>query len=278
MENNTFNEYNYIMKNINSMSCTEIQSRVKSLEYFVDDHGSELNCLICSLKDDSRVGVKNIGSSLEKHINNYYSEVERVRAMYGFDLSYGKSLTICGVDEVGRGPLAGPIVGGAVILDLNLINNPLLLGIKDSKKLSPLQREKLSTVIMKYCLYFNISVIKSSVVDEKGISWSNNEVLLRASTGLKFKPDIVLSDGYSVKNINIPNEFIIKGDAKSASIACASIIAKVYRDNIMKEYSRVYPLYGFDKNMGYGTKEHIDAIKKYGPCKIHRASFLKNIL
>lgn len=278
MENTIFNEYNYIIKNINSMSCTEIQNRVKSLECFVGEYDSELNCLICSLKDDCRVGVKNIGSSLERHIHNYYSEVERVRAMYGFDLSYGKSLTICGVDEVGRGPLAGPIVGGAVILDLNLINNPLLLGIKDSKKLSPIQREKLSTVIMNHCLYFNISVVKSSVVDEKGISWSNNEVLLRASTGLKFKPDIVLSDGYSVKNINIPNEFIIKGDVKSASIACASIIAKVYRDSIMKEYSLIYPLYGFDKNMGYGTKEHINAIKKYGPCEIHRASFLKNIL
>lgn len=278
MQNVIFNEYNYITKNINSMNCTEIYSRVKSLECFIGENDNELNCMISLLKNDNRLGVKNIGFSLEKRINSYYKEIERVHTMYDFDLSYGKSLTICGVDEVGRGPLAGPIVGGAVILDLNLINKPLLLGIKDSKKLSQKQREELSTIIMKDCLYFNISIIKSSLVDKRGISWSNNEVLLRSSTGLKFKPDMVLSDGYSVKNINIANEFIIKGDTKSASIACASIIAKVYRDNIMKEYSHIYPHYGFDKNMGYGTKEHIDAIKKYGPCEIHRMSFLRNIL
>lgn len=262
-----------------SEPAIKIKEKVISIEHSIDEFSSEyLKAVIEKLERDSRKNVRELGGRLSRFIAKKNSEIMRVAGMYDFDRKYGKTLTIAGTDEVGRGPLAGPIVGAAVILDLNYEkDNSLILGIKDSKKLSPKQREELSLIIREKALYYNISVIDNSLIDERGISWSNNEVLLRSSSNLKFKPDIVISDGYAVRNINIRNYHVIKGDAKSASIACASIIAKVYRDSCMKEYAKLYPNYGFENNMGYGTKEHIEALLKYGPCKIHRRSFLRNI-
>lgn len=276
-----FNDYDYVINNAHDITYSEIKDRVKILMDFVsyDKNDKErFGELLACLKNDKRLNVQKLAYSLKNAAVKNEKEISRVKGMYDFDKSYGRTLTICGTDEVGRGPLAGPIAAGAVILDLNCRENDMLLGIKDSKKLSPSQREKLSKIIRERALYYNISLLSSEVIDEKGISWCNNEVLKRACTGIKFRPDIVLSDGYSVKNMNIENKYIIKGDAKSASIACASIIAKVYRDKLMKEYSLIYPQYGFERNMGYGTQEHIEALRKYGPCAIHRISFLKNIL
>lgn len=265
------------MRNTSTMSYAEIKDYVDNSQY-ITEYGS-ITDLIYALNNDKRKNVNLLAQKLTNKLKKEKSEVIRVTNMYDFDLNHGKYLTIAGTDEVGRGPLAGPIAAAAVILNLNYDKDKsLILGIKDSKKLSPKKREELSEIIKEKALYYSISVLGNSIIDSKGISWSNNEVLLRSCCGLKFKPDLVLSDGYAVRNLNIQNKYIIKGDAKSASIACASIIAKVYRDNLMKEYAEVYPMYNFDHNMGYGTKEHIEAIKKYGPCKIHRMSFLSGII
>lgn len=265
------------MRNISVMNYAEIKDYVDSSQY-LNEHDS-LTDLINILNNDDRKNVKLLAKKIINKFEKEKLEIIRVTNMYDFDIDYGKRLTIAGTDEVGRGPLAGPIAAAAVILNLNYNKDKsLILGIKDSKKLSPRKREELSEIIKEKALYYSISVIDNSIIDSKGISWSNNEVLLRSCCGLKFKPDLVLSDGYAVRNLNMQNKYIIKGDAKSASIACASIIAKVYRDNLMKEYAEIYPMYNFDHNMGYGTKEHIEAIKKYGPCKIHRMSFLSGII
>lgn len=203
-------------------------------------------------------------------------ETERVQKLYDFDIKNSACVLAAGVDEVGRGPLAGPIVAAAVVLDLKSSN--LILGINDSKKLSKKRREELSDKIKESALEYNIAEIDNTYIDKMGISWCNNEVFKKAVLGLKRIPDLVLVDGYPIKNFNIENKYFIKGDTKSASISCASIIAKVYRDKLMEKYSSIYKEYGFEKNAGYGTRQHIEAIKKCGPTKIHRMSFLKKIL
>ncbi|SLK17309.1 Putative Ribonuclease HII [Clostridium chauvoei JF4335] len=198
--------------------------------------------------------------------------------MYSFDRSFGEYKYVAGVDEVGRGPLAGPIVAAAVILDLNALDEDIILELNDSKKISKKKREELSEVIKKKALAYSIKEASNKEIDDKGIAYCNNKVFLDACTSMYIKPDLVLSDGYLVKNIQIDNKSVIKGDTKSACIAAASIIAKVYRDNLMKEYSFKYPNYGFEENSGYGTEKHVEYLKKVGSCDIHRLSFLKNIL
>jgi ribonuclease HII len=232
-----------------------------------------------TLKTDNRKTVQTLSGVVNKYLTDREKEIYRVKTMYEFDRQFKKDIYIAGVDEVGRGPLAGPIVAAAVILKLNYEDDhDLILKIKDSKKLSEKMREELNIVIKEKALSYSIFEISNDEIDSKGIAWCNNEALRLAVMGLSIEPALVLSDGYAIKNCNIENKFIIKGDVKSASIACASIIAKVYRDNLMKDYSNTYPQYGFDKNSGYGTKDHIEAIKRYGYTKIHRTSFLKNIL
>ncbi|GAA0176909.1 ribonuclease HII [Clostridium sediminicola] len=237
--------------------------------------------LINPLKSDSRKAVQKLGFKVEKYIYDLNSEIARVKSMYEFDTAFlqDKNMVIAGVDEVGRGPLAGPIVSAAVILDLDIKENKdLILKINDSKKINEKTREELDSIIKEKALYYNIVALDNKDIDHMGIAWCNNEVLLRAVTGIKTNIDLVLSDGYKIKNCPINNEHVIKGDSKSASIACASIIAKVYRDRLMKKYHGSYPEYAFSKNVGYGTKEHIDSIIKYGVTEIHRKSFLKNIV
>ena len=140
------------------------------------------------------------------------------------------------------------------------------------------KREELAQIIKEKALAYHIAQASNEEIDSKGIAYCNNNVFLEACYGLKIKPDLVLSDGYLVKNITIENKYVIKGDAKSATIAAASILAKVYRDNLMKEYSKKYPEYYFDENAGYGTVKHVEALKTIGPCEIHRKSFLTKIL
>lgn len=235
--------------------------------------------IIKMLNEDNRKNVQELSIRLSKQIESFDKEVSRVKDMYNFDKSYLSLGYIAGVDEVGRGPLAGPIVAAAVVLNLDTTkDSELILGIKDSKKLSSKAREELSSKIMKKAISYSLSVIDNNQIDSKGIAWCNNEVFKIAVSKLTTQPNLVLSDGYPIKNFNIKNNYVIKGDEKSASIACASIIAKVYRDNIMKDYSKIYPGYSFEENSGYGTKDHIEAIKKYGPSKIHRMYFLRNIL
>jgi ribonuclease HII len=248
-------------------------------QYLRDELSLDLDIFIGILKNDIRKNVQNLGLSLTKTIEKKQKEILRIKGMYEFDKSFGQYKYIAGVDEVGRGPLAGPIVAAAVILNLDFMNDAeLLLGVKDSKKLSKKVRNELAIIIKDKAVCYNIALISNEDIDTRGIGWCNNEVFKIACKGLNLIPDMVLSDGYPIKNFNLENRYAIKGDEKSISIACASIIAKVYRDDLMDEYAKVYDKYGFENNSGYGTAQHMDAIKHFGTCKIHRNSFLKNIV
>lgn len=241
----------------------------------IEDYKAEYLKLSKELCEDNRKNVQSLGNRIQKQISDYEKEILRVKTMYEFDKSFGDYKYIAGVDEVGRGPLAGPIVSAAVILDEENLDD-IILYINDSKKLSNKLRQQLSDKIKEKALSYSIAIMDNKEIDSKGIGFCNNEVFKIACSNLKIKPDLVLSDGYLIKNFDLPNKHVIKGDTKSAAIACASIIAKVYRDNLMIEYGKKFPNYGFDKNVGYGTKEHTDALKIYGITKIHRKSFLKN--
>lgn len=265
---------------LSSMKFSDIKDIVLNLEkeYSTENKDCLLN-VGSILKVDNRKNVQGLSDRILKFVQRNDEEIDRVMKMYNFDKSFGQYTYIAGVDEVGRGPLAGPIVAASVVLNLDYNSDKdLILGIKDSKKLTAKSREELAEIIKSKALYYNIAEIDNNEIDAKGIGWCNNEVLKRASINMAILPEIVLSDGYAVKNIGIKNEFIIKGDNKSASIASASIIAKVYRDKKMEEYSKIYPYYGFEKNAGYGTTEHIEGLKIYGPSPLHRLSFLRNIL
>lgn len=182
---------------------------------------------------------------------------------------------ICGVDEAGRGPLAGPVCAAAVILP----EGACIPGLNDSKKLSEKKREQLFNVITEKALSYCVAYGTLEEIEEFNILEATFLAMNRAIEGLKIKSDFALIDGNRApKGIKIPCETVVKGDAKSMSVAAASVLAKVSRDRLMLEYDEKYPLYDFKKHKGYGTKEHTELIKKYGPCEIHRLSFLKNIL
>lgn len=180
---------------------------------------------------------------------------------------------ICGVDEVGRGPLAGPVCVCAVIMDLKNI----VEGVDDSKKLSEKKREKLYPEILKNAIAYKVVMIDNEVIDQINILNATKRAMQQAIENLKVKPDFVLIDAVQLP-IEIEYLAIIKGDANSYSIACSSIIAKVERDRLMMEYDKEYPEYGFAKHKGYGTKNHIDAIKNFGALSIHRKTFIKNFV
>ncbi len=178
---------------------------------------------------------------------------------------------ICGVDEVGRGPLAGPVVCAAVIMPLN----DIIDGVDDSKKVSAKKRETLADLIAKKAVACNICRVEPEVIDEINILEATKLCMKNAVEGLSIKPDFVITDGNMTLDISIPQASIIKGDALSYSIGSASIVAKVHRDSLMDEYAEVYPAYGFEKHKGYGTAQHIKAIKEHGLCPVHRRSFTK---
>ncbi len=181
---------------------------------------------------------------------------------------------VCGVDEAGRGPLAGPVCAAAVILP----ENTVIEGVNDSKKLSEKKREALFDVIKEQALSYSIAFASVEEIEEVNILNATMLAMKRAVEGLDVKADYAMIDGNRLPDLSIDSEFIVKGDAKSMSIACASILAKVSRDRLLYKYAEEYPEYLFDKHKGYGTKAHVEAIKKYGPCPYHRLSFLKKIL
>ncbi len=181
---------------------------------------------------------------------------------------------IAGVDEAGRGPLAGPVFAAAVIMS----EDKYIPDIKDSKKLSEKKREKVFDYIIENADYYAIASVDEHEIDEINILNATHKAMNAAVDSLGVKPDYVLIDGNSIKNMDLPHETVVKGDAKVACIAAASILAKVSRDRYIRELSDKYPEYGFDKHKGYGTAAHIDALKRLGPCPIHRKSFLKKIL
>jgi ribonuclease HII len=269
---------NYIEEDIEKLSYKKIKEIVDSIDYKNNFNSMDFVNLIEKLRIDKRKNVISLGDKILREKEKIEKEIQRVKNMYSFDRTFSNSHLIAGVDEVGRGPLAGPIVACAVILDLNVLDEDIILGLNDSKKIPEKKREELAEIIKEKAIAYFISEKSNKEIDEKGIAYCNNQVFLDACYSLKVNPELVLSDGYLVKGIKIPNKYVIKGDAKSASIAAASILAKVYRDNLMKDYSKKYPDYSFEDNVGYGTKKHIEGISKVGICDIHRKYFLTNIL
>ena len=267
-----------INEEIKSLSFTEIKEYMHEISLIDSYRSGRLTEIIDWLNTDKRKNVLSLKNKIQRELDSYLNEVERIKTMYNFDKSFGNYRYIAGVDEVGRGPLAGPIVACSVILDLNVLDEDLILYINDSKKVKESKREELSEIIKEKALSYHISVSSNKEIDERGIAFSNNKVFLESCNSLHVKPDLVLSDGYLVKNIQIENKSVIKGDTKSACIAAASIVAKVYRDNLMKEYAKEYPNYDFENNVGYGTPKHIEALKEHGKCNIHRNSFLSKLL
>ncbi len=261
-----------MMKHLFTKSVTEIKTYFKANEEDLVNHEE----FLLLLKNDSRKALVQMAVQIENKKEKNRWEILRVKALYDYDFSFGK--LVCGVDEVGRGPLAGPIVGAAVILKKNSELEELILGIDDSKKLSKKKREELDILIREQALSYAIYEMSNLDIDRLGISYCNHEVFRASIRNLSEKPQLVLSDGYKVRNYEGENLAIIKGDTKSASIACASIIAKVHRDKLMERLSVFYPEYGFESNVGYGSTGHIEALKEFGPTPLHRMSFIQNII
>lgn len=200
-------------------------------------------------------------------------ERARIEAMKVYEREYEDHGWICGIDEVGRGPLCGPVVAGAVILPKDC----QILYLNDSKKLSEKKREALYDVIMEQAVAVGIGMASPERIDEINILQATYEAMRQAISNLKVKPAVLLNDAVTIPGVDILQVPIIKGDAKSVSIAAASIIAKVTRDRMMVEYDRIYPGYDFASNKGYGTKVHMEALRSIGPCEIHRRTFIKKI-
>ena len=212
------------------------------------------------------------GEEIPKSMIKRLEEYQRVLNMRQFDLSKGK--LVAGIDEAGRGPLAGHVYAAAVILPENLV----IEGINDSKKLSEKKREELFDIITEKALAYKICYADSETITEINIRNATLKAMKEAAEGLEIIPDKLLVDGNALPNTKISAEYVIKGDSKSMAISAASILAKVTRDRYIKELDEIYPQYGFAKNKGYGTAEHIAAIKKYGPCPVHRKDFIKNFI
>lgn len=202
------------------------------------------------------------------------AEIKRTELMKEFDREYKIYGTVCGIDEAGRGPLCGPVVAAAVILP----DEYNILYINDSKKLSETKREEVYKEIDKYTVAYGVGIVSPERIDEINILQATYEAMRTAIHKLSVTPDILLNDAVTIPMVDIKQVPIIKGDAKSQSIAAASIVAKVTRDHLMEEYDKLYPEYGFAKHKGYGTAAHIKAIKEYGPCPIHRRTFIKNFI
>lgn len=201
-------------------------------------------------------------------------ELTRLKAMSVYEEKYQDYSYVCGIDEVGRGPLAGPVVAGAVILPKD---NPILY-LNDSKKLSEKKREALYEEIMEHAVAVGIGMAGPERIDEINILQATYEAMRQAIKNLAVKPELLLNDAVTIPEVAIPQVPIIKGDAKSISIAAASIVAKVTRDRMMVKYDERFPGYGFASNKGYGTKVHIEALKELGPTEIHRKTFIKNFV
>lgn len=230
--------------------------------------------LIGLYEQDDRNGVRILVEKAQKKLAALDKEIARTERMKQYERQYGDAGYLCGIDEVGRGPLAGPVVAGAVILpkDCNI------LYINDSKQLSEKKREELYDIIMEQAVAVGIGYSSPERIDEINILQATYEAMREAVGKLPVKPAVLLNDAVTIPGIDIRQVPIIKGDAKSISIAAASIVAKVTRDRLMVQYDSLMPEYGFASNKGYGAAVHIEAIKKYGPSPIHRSSFLKNII
>ena len=234
----------------------------------------DLKEVMKSFESDARAGVQNELKKAANRLLKYEQEVQRTYALSEYERKYADYTYICGIDEVGRGPLAGPVVAGAVILPKDCD----ILYINDSKQLSEKKREELYDIIMEKAVAVTVGYASVERIDEINILQATFEAMREAISKLSVSPDILLNDAVTIPQVTIPQVPIIKGDAKSISIGAASIIAKVTRDRLMVEYDSIFPEYGFASNKGYGSAAHIEAIKKIGPCPIHRRTFIGNFL
>ena len=239
-----------------------------------EQSGDDKEALYVQYAGDSRKGVQNLITKYQKEAQKLVKERERLETMRFFEHKYSEYHAICGIDEAGRGPLAGPVVAGAVILPKDC----KLLYLNDSKQLSEKKREELYDKIMEEAVAVAVGYASPARIDEINILQATYEAMREAISKLEVTPQILLNDAVTIPDVIIPQVPIIKGDAKSISIGAASIIAKVTRDRLMKEYAKLMPEYDFASNKGYGSSAHISALKKYGPSPIHRATFIKNFI
>ncbi len=257
---------------MDSLKTAQIQQLYKETDR---SDAKALEAFIARFESDERAGVRALTSSAHRALEKLLLEKERLEQMrvYERDCEERGFTCICGIDEAGRGPLAGPVVAGAVILPKDCE----ILGLNDSKKLSPQRREELYDEITHKALAWGAGVVGPARIDEINILQADYEAMCEAIGSLRIMPQILLNDAVTIPQVRIEQIPIIHGDAKSVSIAAASIIAKVTRDRMMDEYDILFPEYGFSKHKGYGTQAHYEAIKKYGPCMIHRKTFLKTL-
>ncbi len=249
-------------------TITDIKKEIQSVDMLERDN------IIQQYSNDERMGVQKLLQKFVKEKESLQKEIARVEAMKRYEKENQSYEFICGIDEVGRGPLAGPVVAGAVILP----KDAQILYINDSKQLSEKKRELLYDEIMSKAIAFGIGMVSPADIDEINILQATYEAMRIAISKLSVTPNLLLNDAVTIPKVSIKQVPIIKGDAKSVSIAAASIIAKVTRDRMMREYHKLFPEYGFDHNKGYGSATHIDVLKKIGPSPIHRSSFITNFI
>ena len=233
-----------------------------------------LRSFICMNEKDERKSVQTLVRTAEKRTEALQNEILRTEQMKKYEKEFDSFGILCGIDEVGRGPLAGPVVAAAVILPKDCS----VLYLNDSKKLSEKKREELYDIILRECVAYGIGMRDAARIDEINILQATFLAMRTAVESLAVKPDIALIDGNGKPGLDIAEKTVVKGDAKSVSIAAASILAKVTRDRYMLEADKKYPEYFFAKHKGYGTKLHYEAIAEHGICPEHRRTFLKKIL
>lgn len=250
-------------KKINEIKAELKAATFEMLPFFMEEY-----------KEDERAGVKALVRKAETEIAKREAELQRLQLMRAYENEYDMCEYICGVDEAGRGPLAGPVVAGAAILP----KDAQILYLNDSKKLSASKRDELYDEIKEKAIAVGVGIVSPERIDEINILQATYEAMRIAIKELGVTPDILLNDAVTIPGVETNQVPIIKGDAKSVSIAAASIMAKVTRDKIMEEYDKMYPEYGFAGHKGYGSAAHIEAIKTYGPSPIHRKTFIKNFI
>lgn len=250
----------------------EAEERLKkaSMRTEAESAAGLLENLEQTYREDTRSGVQALIRRSEKQRETLGKETARIYQLQQYERDYENEGLICGIDEVGRGPLAGPVVAGAVILPKNCE----ILHLNDSKQLSAEKREQLYDVILEHAVAVGIGIVSPQRIDEINILQATYEAMRQAIEKLNPQPAVLLNDAVRIPQVAIQQVPIIKGDAKSVSIAAASIVAKVTRDRMMEQYEEVFPGYGFARNKGYGSKEHIEALQTMGPTAIHRRSFI----
>lgn len=234
----------------------------------------ELPQLLKEYAADERAGAAALVQRFQKKLEKEAKEDARLYEMLSYERMYENYSHICGIDEAGRGPLAGPVVAGAVILPKGCT----IRYLNDSKQLSEKMREQLYDEIMEKAVSVGVGMASPARIDEINILQATYEAMREAIGKLSVRPDILLNDAVRIPEVETEQVPIVKGDAKSLSIAAASVIAKVTRDRLMREYDKILPEYGFAVHKGYGVAAHIRALRQYGPSPIHRATFIKNIL